>query len=83
MSSLNERIKNVTKRNLKRKILRRFDDQIKFININSTVYMYPSTLTLEKTLVEFIELSEVLRQKANLAESDEIVMKAGEILRSE
>ena len=68
---------------MKRKLERRFGDQIKFLNIDSTVYMYPSTLTLDQTLLELIKVSETLSRKESFSDSEKLIMKAGEILRAE
>ena len=83
MSSSNKVLKVGSKKNLKRKLERRFDDQIKFLNVDSTVYVYPSTLTLDQTLLELIEVSQILSRKEKFSDNEKLIMNAGEILRSE
>ena len=71
-----------SKKNMRKKLERRFTD-INFQSIDSTLYVYPSSLTQSHILTELVRVTNALKKNKSFDENKSIVQSAAEIIRNE
>ena len=80
MNNQEQSLKASTKKNLRRKLERHIVG-IEFQIVDSALYVYPSTLSHNKS--EFVKVSNKLLQNTNLNDKENIILSAAQILRNE
>ena len=82
MNNREQSLKASTKKNLRRKLERHIVG-IEFQIVDSALYVYPSTLSHNKIISEFVKVSNKLLQNTNLNDKENIILSAAQILRNE
>ena len=82
MNNREQSLKASTKKNLRRKLERHIVG-IEFQIVDSALYVYPSTLSHNMIISEFVKVSNKLLQNTNLNNTENIILSAAQILRNE
>ena len=82
MNNREQSLKASTKKKLRRKLERHIVG-IELQIVDSALYVYPSTLSHNKIISEFVKVSNKLLQNTNLNVKENIILSAAHILRNE